>query len=174
MVQFIDSLHRVIRKVNCSIKSPIHVLYEQRREIASYLEEQDAVIAYMEQLENEKEDDRLSQQICRNAIAACLESMHEHCIEFLKRGGGAPEQGGHSSHSRRISHGASYEEWIQEYHPENVRTSSGSLDHRFYLRDSDHRIIWNGYCDMHGCPERKVQYLVTNGSEEQDEKKEKN
>jgi hypothetical protein len=35
----------------------------------------------------------------------------------------------------------SYEEWIQDLHPENV--DRGKLDLRFYVADSDHRLLWN-------------------------------
>ena len=54
---------------------------------------------------------------------------------------------------------ATYEEWIAKLHPDNVTTtttnsnnnggggnksqSAISIDHRFYVEDSDHRKLWN-------------------------------
>ena len=38
---------------------------------------------------------------------------------------------------------ASYEEWISSLHPDNAEYADGSIDHRFYVEDSDHRILWN-------------------------------
>ncbi len=88
----------------------------------------------------------------------------------------------------------SYEDWIQVLHPENVISSSSPpccskeeskrrrggggggrrrreptptiyvIDHRFYVRDSDHRIIWNSYCDMYGYSDLKVDYRDSSSS----------
>ena len=44
---------------------------------------------------------------------------------------------------------ASYNEWIEDLHPENAHTGilleglSKTIDHRFYVEESDHRILWN-------------------------------
>merc|ERR1712012_707332 len=44
-----------------------------------------------------------------------------------------------------------YEQWIGELHPENLRTdvSDGevSIDHRFYIEGSDHLRLWNSRVD---------------------------
>lgn len=119
------------------------MLREQKEEISSYMEQQDAVMTYLEHLNQQNQNEVLFKRMCRKAIATCLEFIHEHCNEFIKTKGGD----------------ASYEAWIQEFHPECIGSKSGCLDHRFYVRDSDHRIIWNGYCDMYGYPERKIQYI---------------
>lgn len=42
----------------------------------------------------------------------------------------------------------SYEEWIEELHPENAKSQRNlvrgkSIDHRFYVEGSDHRELWN-------------------------------
>ena len=48
----------------------------------------------------------------------------------------------------RLNPSASYEEWIGALHPENVHDkNSGVIDHRFYVRDSDHRLLWNELLD---------------------------
>ena len=38
---------------------------------------------------------------------------------------------------------STYEQWIAALHPENVEEGSAMIDHRFYVEDSDHRILWN-------------------------------
>jgi len=40
---------------------------------------------------------------------------------------------------------ATYEEWIAAVHPDNAEYSDGRIDHRFYVEDSDHRILWNKF-----------------------------
>lgn len=37
-----------------------------------------------------------------------------------------------------------YEDWIAALHPDN-KTKDGDIDHRFYVEDSDHRLLWNDY-----------------------------
>eukprot|EP00622_Pseudochattonella_farcimen_P001798 FR736584.1.p1 GENE.FR736584.1~~FR736584.1.p1 ORF type:complete len:180 (+),score=0.27 FR736584.1:35-541(+) len=53
---------------------------------------------------------------------------------------------------------STYEEWIADLHPENTRSKRGDptdkLDHRFYLPESDHRILWNSHNLV--TPERHV------------------
>ena len=71
-----------------------------------------------------------------------MKEIHEHCLTYFSNN---PDD-------------ASYEKWIRECHPDNAPDSE-NIDHRFYVRDSDHRIIWNSYCDMHGHPEWKKEYL---------------
>ena len=38
---------------------------------------------------------------------------------------------------------STYEQWIGKLHPENMNGDGRSIDHRFYVEDSDHRILWN-------------------------------
>lgn len=66
-------------------------------------------------------------RICRESAKACLRAIVEHIYDFLDEccGGALPV----------------YEDWIQELHPENVIGTE--IDHRFYIEESDHRIIWN-------------------------------
>lgn len=53
---------------------------------------------------------------------------------------------------RQRSYG-SYEEWISELHPENVRSSTRAgervIDDRFYIEGSDHRRLWNSRVESH-------------------------
>lgn len=72
-------------------------------------------------LHDEKEKERL----CREATEACLTVISEHLYDFLCEGDNS---------------NARYEDWLHECHPENCE---GCVDHRFYVRESDHRILWN-------------------------------
>lgn len=66
----------------------------------------------------------------RQAIEESLELIKAHLESFLQRN---PHR--------------TYEDWIGELHPENIRnkTCGGpvSIDHRFYVEASDHRQLWN-------------------------------
>ena len=43
---------------------------------------------------------------------------------------------------------ATYEEWIADLHPENI-DASGKMDHRFYVPDSDHLLLWKELTNTH-------------------------
>lgn len=132
MVQLKRTLGTALQKINKTINLIYMIdVLEQKQEVADYLEEVNT--------ENEDEQERKRQ--CREAIAACLKEIHEHCLEYL------------SDHPEN----ACYVDWIRLCHPDNVEC--GKLDRRFYVRDSDHRIIWNSYCDMQNHPERKIKHL---------------
>ena len=138
-----ETINETLHKIKISPRKVINFFREQRQEIANYIKEQKAITKYLETQVHEYADERNRNQMCRDSVAICLESMHDHCMKYLQHN---PE--------------ASYEEWIEAYHPDNV-SSKGCIDHRFYVRDSDHRIIWNSYCDMNGFSERKIQHSFT-------------
>ena len=56
----------------------------------------------------------------------CMDALRTHLVSFLQE---TPE-------------GRCYEDWIAEVHPENVNDDD-QVDARFYVQDSDHRILWN-------------------------------
>jgi hypothetical protein len=41
----------------------------------------------------------------------------------------------------------SYEDWIAELHPDNYHPDTRTIDARFYVAHSDHRLLWNEYVD---------------------------
>lgn len=88
------------------------------RSIRAGFEDDDAELAQMERMR-------------RDTCAACMLEVEIHLDKFLRsRGDGT------------------YEQWIGELHPENVRTDvrrpgEKTLDHRFYIEGSDHRRLWN-------------------------------
>lgn len=47
-----------------------------------------------------------------------------------------------------------YKDWIEALHPDNVNyigSGRSIIDHRFYMKDSHHRILWNEYMIKLGC-----------------------
>jgi hypothetical protein len=120
-------------------------------------------------------DDDHCKILCNKANVEFLQCIHDHVIEYLnetivedwsreeeeKEDSGDDES--KSSDSSKFKNNCSYEDWIRKCHPENTSVKDidkkyhgYEIDHRFYLRDSDHRIIWNGYVHAFGCPELKV------------------
>jgi len=75
------------------------------------------------------------QAMKQEAYQACLAEVEAHLDTFLQ---GNPQ--------------ATYEEWIAEIHPENMRTNTNDgeipIDHRFYMEASDHRLLWNARVDV--------------------------
>jgi len=91
--------------------------------------ERDQIFAEAEVMEDEER-----KAICREAVAACMQTILEHLSNFREE---RPD--------------ATYEEWIIKLHPDNAddkrRNNVGLIDHRFYVEESDHRIIWNETMD---------------------------
>jgi len=84
--------------------------------------------------ENEISEEEERKALCREAVASCMQTILEHLSEFL---GERPD--------------ATYEEWIEELHPDNTddqaHSNVGFIDHRFYVDESHHRIVWNDHMD---------------------------
>jgi hypothetical protein len=88
------------------------------------------------EVEIEEEDEML--RICREATMACLRNIIEHLFDFLQN-----EQENELTQT--------YEDWIKALHPENVHIHKHeqdnsveiTVDHRFYIQDSEHRMVWN-------------------------------
>jgi hypothetical protein len=87
---------------------------------------------HLDRINNDTADEQERQMIKRQAMEACLQTMKEHLLEFLAEN---PQ--------------ATYEEWICNLHPDNINmqleglTNTPMIDHRFYVADSDHRLLWN-------------------------------
>ena len=82
-------------------------------------------LARMERINREREE---SEAMVEEAAILMLEINRQHLQEFLQTN---PQ--------------ATYEEWIQDLHPDNVYEEG--IDHRFYVHDSDHRLLWNELLD---------------------------
>ena len=79
--------------------------------------------------ETKEEADR--KDLVRQATEACHAEIENHLEDFLER---CPD--------------ATYEDWILDLHPDNVEQGRlfenfTEVDLRFYVKDSDHRLLWN-------------------------------
>lgn len=66
-------------------------------------------------------------------------------------------------------HQPTYEDWIADVHPENVRETAGArvIDARLYLGDSFHRLLWNRQIVLTGgldAAERERRYVPAEGA----------
>ncbi|CAB9503488.1 expressed unknown protein [Seminavis robusta] len=78
--------------------------------------------ARMDRINREREE---SEAMVAEAARMMLEINRRHLEEFI------------------ITHpDSSYEQWIGNLHPENA-VDETTIDHRFYVEDSDHRLLWN-------------------------------
>mmetsp|Transcript_15985 Transcript_15985/g.20288 ORF Transcript_15985/g.20288 Transcript_15985/m.20288 type:complete len:139 (+) Transcript_15985:125-541(+) len=134
MVQLKNRIGNVLHKLNETVNL-VHMI--------DMLEQQQVMADYMEFVNTENQEEEERKRLCREAAALCLKEIHDHCITYLKE---HPNDG-------------SYEEWIRLCHPDNVEETNNQIDHRFYVEDADHRIIWNSYCDMLGHTEWKIKHL---------------
>lgn len=99
------------------------------------LEQKQAFADHLETVNEEIVQEQQRQELVREAEARCRATIIHHLHEFLVK---FPL--------------ATYEEWISDLHPDNVtptkqkqvQEKEEEIDHRFYVVDSDHRIIWNG------------------------------
>ena len=104
------------------------------------------------------DDDYDAHRICREATMACLWDIIEHLFHFLaeERNSSCNRTNGNDNDIRDTENTCcctkcsypTYEDWIRDLHPENVH--GNVVDHRFYVRESEHRIIWNEQMKMNG------------------------
>mmetsp|Transcript_10892 Transcript_10892/g.23059 ORF Transcript_10892/g.23059 Transcript_10892/m.23059 type:complete len:490 (+) Transcript_10892:211-1680(+) len=81
--------------------------------------------------ESEEEKQKALDFLKKEAYEACLDAIRQHLDAFLSE---TPD--------------VTYEEWVEELHPENAKPMSNvvggkTIDHRFYVEESDHRKLWN-------------------------------
>lgn len=98
--------------------------------------ERDQVLAdHLEHVNQELLEEEERKRICREAELLCLQTIESHLEEFLETD---PD--------------GTYEGWISSLHPDNTNENvnpnhptfgGGPIDHRFYVKESDHRILWN-------------------------------
>jgi hypothetical protein len=115
------------------------------------------------------------------ATAACQREIEQHLDEFLLQKlhttSSHHQASDHTNHSHPPPPSSSlprYEEWIQDLHPENVATGHifddlHEVDIRFYVQDSDHRLLWNARMAAIHHPEQQVaarsyQHLLVSSS----------
>ena len=98
---------------------------------------------FKEYRHEEEEDD--IQRICREATMACLWNIIEHLFDFVEQNDNCKRNTRGSNYETSQSPTSchpQYEDWISDLHPENVN-GNHVVDHRFYVRESEHRMVWN-------------------------------
>ncbi len=102
------------------------------------------------------------------ATIACLEEIQDNVILYLDQNLNCYWRHGHHGISCCRCNNCGYEDWIKHCHPENVRRRSSKsiklgnsrkvtkIDERFYLKNSDHREVWNTCIEACGFQELKV------------------
>mmetsp|Transcript_9744 Transcript_9744/g.14648 ORF Transcript_9744/g.14648 Transcript_9744/m.14648 type:complete len:184 (+) Transcript_9744:160-711(+) len=76
--------------------------------------------------QKKRAEDEEIDRLCREATEACLRAIITHLYTFIQD---------------CDNWDALYEDWLHEVHPENC--DGLAVDHRFYIEESDHRLIWN-------------------------------
>ncbi len=101
--------------------------------------EQDQGLAdSLEQLNMRMKEEVERQEVRREAEELTIKVITDHLSEFLTS-----------------SPAGTYEEWIQDLHPENANQGQllsdiQQIDERFYVLESDHRKLWNEAIETHG------------------------
>ena len=90
------------------------------------LERYQEIADHLEHINTELSEESDRKKLCREAQAASLQIILDHLAQFLET---RPD--------------GKYEDWIAELHPDNLDMAKGDIDHRFYVKESDHRMIWN-------------------------------
>ena len=88
------------------------------------LEKDQELADQLEQINEEQEAEAERRQLVKRVREECMDALRTHLVSFLQEN---PE--------------GRYEEWIAEVHPDNVLNEQ--VDARFFVHDSDHRIMWN-------------------------------
>ncbi|KAL7532579.1 hypothetical protein ACHAXR_004717 [Thalassiosira sp. AJA248-18] len=96
---------------------------EARKEIGKY-----------NRIQEEKRDLEEMMRLKKEAEESCMNATKEHLLSFIKDN---PD--------------AKYHQWIEDFHPENAHDGTlleglgKTIDHRFYVEESDHRHLWNNH-----------------------------
>jgi hypothetical protein len=106
---------------------------EKRKEMEHYRRQWDTTLrpSSLEEEREMKEMLRMKQE----AEDSCIRATTEHLLSFIK------------DHPDPIH--ATYQQWIADLHPENAHDGTlleglgKTIDHRFFVEESDHRRIWN-------------------------------
>jgi hypothetical protein len=106
---------------------------EKRKEIEHYRRQWDTTLrpSSHEEEREMKEMLRMKQE----AEDSCLRATTEHLLSFIQ--------------DHPDPRNATYQQWIADLHPENAHDGTlleglgKTIDHRFFVEESDHRRIWN-------------------------------
>lgn len=106
---------------------------EKRKEMEHYRRQWDTTLR-PSSVEEEREMKEML-RMKKEAEDSCLRATTEHLLSFIR------------DHPDSIH--ATYQQWIADLHPENAHDGTlleglgKTIDHRFFVEESDHRRIWN-------------------------------
>jgi hypothetical protein len=89
------------------------------------LEKDQQLADELEEMNQANREEQERKELVRQAKEICMQAIHEHLRSFLQEN---PD--------------GTYEEWIQELHPDNVDEVKGTIDERFFVEDCEHQLIW--------------------------------
>ena len=124
-------------KAAAAISSPLVVRARSKLGVATPTEA--VLVEQLEAMNRENADEQQRRAIRLEARQAMMETVQQHLNSFR------------SQHPT-----ATYEAWIQALHPENAHEGlllpelDKTIDHRFYVPDSEHLQLWNASCESAG------------------------
>ena len=110
-------------------------------------------------MQQDKKDLEEMMAIKKEAEERCMADTKDHLLAFIKDN---PQ--------------AKYHEWIEAFHPENAHDGTllegmgKTIDHRFYVEESDHRRLWNAHLYTFLDPGTKARDFVPARAKQMDEK----
>jgi len=109
-------------------------------------------------MQQDKKDLEEMMAIKKEAEERCMADTKDHLLAFIKDN---PQ--------------AKYHEWIEAFHPENAHDGTllegmgKTIDHRFYVEESDHRRLWNAHLYTYSDPGTKARDFVPARAKQMDE-----
>ena len=147
----ISSISKVPQTIGHSILSVPDTLLNKHRQGETHNEERDEITDASKNLHGKLCSDIIDDQIARSTVTEsldeCMREITHHLNLYLFEKSG--------TRSERYQ----YEEWILVLHPENVHyigSGRSLIDHRFYMKDSHHRQLWNDFMVKMECKESIV------------------
>mmetsp|Transcript_21163 Transcript_21163/g.58851 ORF Transcript_21163/g.58851 Transcript_21163/m.58851 type:complete len:202 (-) Transcript_21163:430-1035(-) len=151
-MKLIKGITEVPQKIGQSVLSVPDLVFKKQHQGREDNEERDEVTDDSKELHGQVCSEIIEEQIARYSVAEsmdeCMREITNHLKLYLF------EKSGMNSDVRY-----QYEEWILALHPENVHyigSGRSLIDHRFYMRDSHHRKLWNEYMIKIDCEESIV------------------
>jgi len=109
-------------------------------------------------IQQDKKDLEEMMAIKKEAEERCMNDTKDHLLAFIKE-----------------NPNAKYHQWIEAFHPENAHDGmllegmGKTIDHRFYVEESDHRRLWNAHLYTYLDPGTKARDFVPARAKQMDE-----
>mmetsp|Transcript_31770 Transcript_31770/g.47224 ORF Transcript_31770/g.47224 Transcript_31770/m.47224 type:complete len:270 (-) Transcript_31770:132-941(-) len=130
----VQAVKQSATQIGSSVSSSVQSLSTrvQQMDIFASLKQEEEDDAAERRRQQEADENAARAAVIRESQEACLRHMQADLVGFLEK---TPD--------------GTYEQWIESYHPENAFEGSllpglsKTIDHRFYVKESDHRKLWN-------------------------------